>query len=176
MTWHVPLPAPPLVLSAPVPPFLFCSIPEGVAVAMPIYYATGSKPKAFFWASLSGMTELFGAALGWVVLRKVFNELVYGILFGLISGMMVRTRGNGCWTAGVWSAVVSCLYGVDGLCAYVRHAHTHVFRFASVPGPWTLSSVEVLSRVCIPASRASVSPCAVGVHCSEGAAADGSPL
>jgi len=57
---------------------------------MPIYYATGSKPKAFFWASLSGMTELFGAFLGWVVLRKVFNQLVYGILFGLISGMMVR--------------------------------------------------------------------------------------
>ncbi|KAK1866308.1 hypothetical protein I4F81_008828 [Pyropia yezoensis] len=65
------------------------NIPEGVAVAMPIYYATGSKPKAFFWASLSGMTELIGAALGWVVLRKVFNQLVYGILFGLISGMMV---------------------------------------------------------------------------------------
>ncbi|OSX69183.1 hypothetical protein BU14_1767s0001 [Porphyra umbilicalis] len=65
------------------------NIPEGIAVAMPIYYATGSKPKAFFWASLSGMTELFGAFLGWVVLRKVFNQLVYGILFGLISGMMV---------------------------------------------------------------------------------------
>ncbi|GAB0495632.1 hypothetical protein MMPV_006934 [Pyropia vietnamensis] len=65
------------------------NIPEGVAVAMPIYYATGSKKKAFFWASLSGMTELFGAAMGWVVLRKVFNQLVYGILFGLISGMMV---------------------------------------------------------------------------------------
>lgn len=67
---------------------------------MPIYYATGSKPMAFFWASLSGMTELIGAALGWVVLRKVFNQLVYGILFGLISGMMVRAwwggRGGGC--------------------------------------------------------------------------------
>lgn len=65
------------------------NIPEGVCVAMPIYYATGSRKKAFFWATLSGMTELVGALLGWIVLRKVFNPVVYGVLFGLVGGMMV---------------------------------------------------------------------------------------
>lgn len=65
------------------------NIPEGVCVALPIYYATGSRKKAFFWATLSGMTELVGALLGWVVLRRVFNHLVYGILFGVVAGMMV---------------------------------------------------------------------------------------
>eukprot|EP00177_Eucheuma_denticulatum_P004276 GFKZ01007757.1.p1 GENE.GFKZ01007757.1~~GFKZ01007757.1.p1 ORF type:complete len:396 (+),score=50.00 GFKZ01007757.1:100-1188(+) len=65
------------------------NIPEGICVAMPIYYATGSKGKAFFWATLSGMTELVGALLGWLVLRKVFTKLVYGVLFGVVAGMMV---------------------------------------------------------------------------------------
>jgi zinc transporter, ZIP family len=65
------------------------NIPEGICVAMPIYYATGSRKKAFFWATISGLTELVGAFLGWLVLRKVFTQVVYGILFGIISGMMV---------------------------------------------------------------------------------------
>jgi len=65
------------------------NIPEGICVAMPIYYATGSKWKAFFWATMSGMTELVGAFLGWIVLRKVFNQVVYGALFGIVAGMMV---------------------------------------------------------------------------------------
>lgn len=65
------------------------NIPEGVCVAMPIYYATGSRLKAFFWATLSGMTELIGAFLGWVVLRNVITPTVYGILFGVVGGMMV---------------------------------------------------------------------------------------
>jgi zinc transporter ZupT len=65
------------------------NIPEGICVAMPIYYATGSRYKAFFWATLSGMTELVGALLGWIVLRKVLNRVVFGILFGVIAGMMV---------------------------------------------------------------------------------------
>jgi hypothetical protein len=30
------------------------NIPEGFLVAMPIYFATGSKWKAFMWASMSG--------------------------------------------------------------------------------------------------------------------------
>lgn len=65
------------------------NIPEGICVAIPIYYATGSRIKAFIWATLSGITELFGAVLGYVVLRKVFTETVYGVLFGIVAGMMV---------------------------------------------------------------------------------------
>lgn len=65
------------------------NIPEGICVAMPIYYATGSKWKAFFWATLSGLTELVGALLGWLVLRKIFTPIVYGVLFGIVGGMMV---------------------------------------------------------------------------------------
>lgn len=36
------------------------NIPEGLCVAMPIYYATGSRLKAFLWAFFSGVSEPFG--------------------------------------------------------------------------------------------------------------------
>ena len=36
------------------------NIPEGVCVAMPVYYATGSKWKGFLWAFVSGISEPFG--------------------------------------------------------------------------------------------------------------------
>jgi len=65
------------------------NIPEGVCVAMPVYYATGSKWRGFLWAFLSGISEPFGALMGWLVLRDRFGPLVYGISFGIIAGMMV---------------------------------------------------------------------------------------
>ena len=65
------------------------NIPEGICVAMPIYYATGSKWKAFGWAFLSGLTEPIGGILGWVALRSVFTDAVFGIVFGMVGGMMV---------------------------------------------------------------------------------------
>ncbi len=65
------------------------NIPEGICVAIPIYYATGSRMKGFIWATLSGVTELVGALLGYVVLRNVLSQTVYGVLFGIVAGMMV---------------------------------------------------------------------------------------
>lgn len=65
------------------------NIPEGICVAIPIYYATGSRMKGFIWATLSGISELVGALLGFIVLRKFLTQTVYGILFGIVGGMMV---------------------------------------------------------------------------------------
>lgn len=39
------------------------NIPEGIVVAMPIYYATGSRWKAFMWATISGLSEPLGGLL-----------------------------------------------------------------------------------------------------------------
>ena len=65
------------------------NIPEGLCVAMPIYYATGSKRRAFFWSVLSGVTEPIGGILGFAALQPVFTELVFGIVFSMVGGMMV---------------------------------------------------------------------------------------
>eukprot|EP01134_Creolimax_fragrantissima_P000437 CFRG0437T1 len=65
------------------------NVPEGVVVAMPIYYATGSKWKGFFWASMSGFSEVLGAFFGWIILKDVLGPVAFGVLFGMIAGMMV---------------------------------------------------------------------------------------
>ena len=65
------------------------NIPEGLCVALPIYYATGNRWKAFLWGCLSGVSEPIAALLGWLILAKTMGEEVYAVLFGLVSGMMV---------------------------------------------------------------------------------------
>jgi len=65
------------------------NIPEGLCVSIPIFYASGNRLRAFFLATLSGLAELVGAFLGWIALASTLSPIVYGILFGLVAGMMV---------------------------------------------------------------------------------------
>jgi len=65
------------------------NIPEGIAVSIPIFYATGSKRKAFFYSFLSGLAEPVGAAIGYLILFSFFNDAVFGILFAFVAGIMV---------------------------------------------------------------------------------------
>ncbi len=65
------------------------NIPEGIAVAVPVYYATGSRKKAFLYSFLSGLFEPLGALVGFVLLRPFFNDLMFGILFAVVAGIMV---------------------------------------------------------------------------------------
>jgi len=65
------------------------NIPEGIAVSVPIYYATGSRKKAFGLSFLSGLSEPVGALLGWLVLMPFMNGAVYGVVFSVVAGIMV---------------------------------------------------------------------------------------
>ena len=66
------------------------NIPEGVVVAMPVYYATGSRWKGFWWAFLSGVSEPVGGLLGYAVLSgRGMDPTAFAVLFGLVAGMMV---------------------------------------------------------------------------------------
>ncbi|MCU0661811.1 MAG: zinc transporter ZupT [Myxococcota bacterium] len=65
------------------------NIPEGIAVSVPIYYATGSKRKAFGYSFLSGLAEPVGALLGYFVLRAFIGETMFGIVFATVAGIMV---------------------------------------------------------------------------------------
>lgn len=65
------------------------NIPEGIAVSMPVYYATGDKKKAFKLSFLSGLSEPIGAVIGYLILYKFFNDVVFGVLFALVAGIMV---------------------------------------------------------------------------------------
>jgi len=66
------------------------NIPEGICVAMPIYYATGSKWKGFWWSFISGVTEPIGGLVGYLILHgNSMSAKAYGALFGVVGGMMV---------------------------------------------------------------------------------------
>jgi len=65
------------------------NIPEGLAVSAPIFYATKSRKKAFVWSFLSGLAEPIGALIGYFVLRSIFNEATFGVIFASVAGIMV---------------------------------------------------------------------------------------
>jgi ZIP family zinc transporter len=65
------------------------NIPEGIAVSVPIYYATGSRTKAFTYSFLSGVSEPVGALIGFFVLWHFMNNITFGLLFAGVAGIMV---------------------------------------------------------------------------------------
>jgi len=65
------------------------NIPEGIAVAVPVYYATGSRRRAFTWSFLSGLAEPVGALFAYLVLSMVLGPAVRGLLLGAVAGIMV---------------------------------------------------------------------------------------
>jgi ZIP family zinc transporter len=73
------------------------NIPEGISVSVPMYFATGSRKKAFTYSFLSGVSEPVGALAGYLVLRPFISDPVMGVVFGeghpsvygLIAGMAV---------------------------------------------------------------------------------------
>jgi ZIP family zinc transporter len=66
------------------------NIPEGICVAMPIYYATGSRTKAIFWTFISGIVEPIGGILGYLALSSVIGDLTYAVIFAVVAGMMIH--------------------------------------------------------------------------------------
>ncbi len=65
------------------------NIPEGIAVSVPIYYATRKRRKAFWLSFLSGLAEPVGAVIGYFILRSIFNESTFGVIFASVAGIMV---------------------------------------------------------------------------------------
>ncbi|MBK8974617.1 MAG: zinc transporter ZupT [Planctomycetes bacterium] len=65
------------------------NIPEGISVAVPIYYATGDKRKAFWYSLLSGLSEPVGAACAWLVLGPFLSPAVTGGVLAAVAGIMV---------------------------------------------------------------------------------------
>ncbi len=65
------------------------NIPEGIAVSVPIYYATGSRLKAFLYSFLSGLAEPLGAIFGFFILYNFMTPMTFGIVFSAVGGIMV---------------------------------------------------------------------------------------
>ena len=65
------------------------NIPEGMAISVPIYHASGSKKKAFFYSALSGFTEPLGALFCYFVINSYLDDFVTAAVMSIVSGIMI---------------------------------------------------------------------------------------
>ena len=64
------------------------NIPEGIAIALPVYQATGSKRKAFYYTILSGLSEPLGGFMGFALINLLFPDFAIGLMFAIVAGIM----------------------------------------------------------------------------------------
>jgi len=65
------------------------NIPEGISVAIPIFYATGNKKKAFMYSFLSGIAEPIGGLISFLILMPYLTEKILAFLLACVAGVMV---------------------------------------------------------------------------------------
>ncbi len=65
------------------------NIPEGISIAVPIYLASGSRRRAFWYSFASGLAEPLGALSAYLLLRPFLNEMVMGSVLAMVAGIMV---------------------------------------------------------------------------------------
>jgi len=65
------------------------NIPEGIAISVPVYYATGSRKRAFWYSFASGLSEPLGAVLGFLLLRNHIDGPLFGIVLSAVAGIMI---------------------------------------------------------------------------------------
>lgn len=65
------------------------NVPEGLAISAPIYYATGSRRSAFLVSFVSGLAEPLGALAGYLFLGWLNNDLLLGLVFASVGGIMI---------------------------------------------------------------------------------------
>ncbi len=64
------------------------NIPEGISIAVPIYYSTKSKFKAFLYSFIAAFSEPLGAILAFLFLKNIINNFLLGVMLSIIAGIM----------------------------------------------------------------------------------------
>ncbi len=65
------------------------NIPEGMAVALPVYTSTKSKKKAFLWSFITGLSEPLGTLIVGLIFYPFINEYFLGAMLAIVAGLMV---------------------------------------------------------------------------------------
>ena len=65
------------------------NIPEGIAVALPLYYSTRSKWEAMKWCLLSSICEPVAAILFGVFFHAYLTERLMAIMNAVVAGIMI---------------------------------------------------------------------------------------
>ena len=65
------------------------NIPEGISIAVPIYYSTNSKKKAFIITLIAGFSELLGSIIAYLFLQRFINHFLLSQILGITTGIMI---------------------------------------------------------------------------------------
>ena len=65
------------------------NIPEGISIAIPIYYATNNRKKAFINTFIAGFSELLGAIIAFLFFKKI-STLMLSIILSITAGIMLN--------------------------------------------------------------------------------------
>lgn len=66
------------------------NIPEGIIIALPIYYSTKNKKKAFLLTILAALSEPLGALLAFLFLKNFITTTLIASLLSLVAGIMIN--------------------------------------------------------------------------------------
>lgn len=66
------------------------NIPEGISIAVPIYYSTKNRKKAILYTLIASLSEPLGAILTGLFLINYINDMILGLLFAFIAGIMIQ--------------------------------------------------------------------------------------
>ena len=65
------------------------NIPAGIAIALPIYHATGKKRLAILYSFLSGISEFIGALIGFLLIQTILPQAAIGFIFASVAGILI---------------------------------------------------------------------------------------
>ena len=65
------------------------NLPEGICIAIPIYYSTGNRKKAFFYTFISGIAEPLGAIITWWFLKPFISILFLNVILYFVGCLML---------------------------------------------------------------------------------------
>ena len=89
--------------------------PRWIAVAVPVFQATGSRARAIGLSFLSGLSEPLGAVIGFLLLRPFLTDALFGAVLAGVAGIMVFISLDKLLpTAEKYGGHHLCVYGVVG--------------------------------------------------------------
>ena len=74
--------------------FVFLTSQIKIAIAIPTYYGTNKKSRAFIYTLISGFAETIGAVVAYLFLYRFLSNLLISLILLFVSGIMVSISFN----------------------------------------------------------------------------------
>ena len=66
------------------------NIPEGISIAVPIFYAKKSYKKAIFYVFIASIAEPIGSLIAYFFLTNITYNIFIGLLLPITAGIMIE--------------------------------------------------------------------------------------